>query len=316
MRVMSRSGCLLRAVILVVAVLALVIVSSLFFPTHQPHVALPAEAIFHIGSFPIYNTLLASWLSMLVLLVLFGLGTRKMRLIPKGWQNGVEAVYEALFNFVKQTAGEEHARLFFPVVATIFFYVIAAALTSLLPGFDTIGMGHAGQEAGAFFGTYQGWIVEEPLLRKANTDVNMPLALAIISFAFVTYSGIRALGFRHYASKFARFGQMFHGVGQLARGKIGSGLSGLFLGFIDVFVGTLEAISEFVRIISFTFRLFGNMTAGMVLLMMISFLVPWIIAVPFYGLEVLLGFVQALIFAGLTLVFASVAVLPHNTDHE
>ena len=313
---MSRSGCLLRAGILVVVVLALVIVSSLFFPTHRPHVALPADAIFHIGTFPIYNTLLASWLSMLLLIVLFGLGTRKMKLIPKGWQNGVEAVYEALFNFVKQTAGEDNARQFFPVIATIFFFVIAAALTSLLPGFDTIGMGHAGQQSGAFFGTYQGWIVEEPLLRKANTDVNMPLALAIISFAFVTYSGIRALGARQYAAKFARFGQMYRGFKHLMRGKIGSGLSGLFLGFIDVFVGSLEAISEFVRIISFTFRLFGNMTAGMVLLLMISFLVPWIIAVPFYGLEVLLGFVQALIFAGLTLVFASVAVLPHHEDHE
>jgi len=313
---MNRGGCLLRVGILILAILILVVVSSIFFPTHKPHVALPAEAIFHIGSFPIYNTLLASWLAILVLAAVFYLGTRKMKLIPKGWQNGVEAVYEALHNFMKETAGEENARRFFPVIATIFLYVVAAALTSLLPGFDTIGIGHMGQEAGAFFGTYQGWIVEEPLLRKANTDVNFPLALAIISFMFVTYSGIRGLGFRRYASKFARLGQVLHGIGQLMRGKIGSGLSGLFLGLIDMFVGALEAISEFVRIISFTFRLFGNMLAGMVLLLMISFLVPWIIAVPFYGLEVLLGFVQALIFAGLTLVFATVAVMPHDTDHE
>lgn len=313
---MNRSGCLLKVGILILATLILVVVSSLFFPTPKPHIALPAEAVFYIGSFPIYNTLLASWLAILLLAAVFYLGTRKMKLIPKGWQNGVEAVYEALYNFVKETAGEENARRFFPVIATIFFYVIAAALTSLLPGFDTIGIGHMGQEAGAFFGTYQGWIVEEPLLRKANTDVNFPLALAIISFVFVTYSGIRGLGFRRYASKFARLGQSFHGIGQLVRGKVRSGLSGLFLGLIDIFVGALEAISEFVRIISFTFRLFGNMTAGMVLLLMISFLVPWIIAVPFYGLELLLGFVQALIFAGLTLVFATIAVRPHDTDHE
>jgi F-type H+-transporting ATPase subunit a len=313
---MNRSGCLLKIGILILAVLVLVVVSSLFFPTPRPHVALPAEAVFHIGSFPIYNTLLSSWIAILVLAAIFYLGTRKMKLIPKGWQNGVEAVYEALYNFVKETAGEENARRFLPVIATIFFYVIAAALTSLLPGFDTIGMGHAGQEAGAFFGTYQGWIVEEPLLRKANTDINFPLALAIISFAFVTYSGIRALGFRHYASKFARLGQVYRGIGQIVRGKVRSGLSGLFIGLIDIFVGALEAISEFVRIISFTFRLFGNMTAGMVLLLMISFLVPWIIAVPFYGLELLLGFVQALIFAGLTLVFATIAVRPHDVDHE
>ena len=313
---MNRSGCLLKVGIPILAVLILVVVGSIFFPIHKPHVALPAEAVFYIGSFPIYNTLLASWLAILVLAAIFYLGTRKMKLIPKGWQNAVEAVCEALYNFVKETAGEENARRFFPVIATIFLYVIAAALTSLLPGFDSIGIGHTGQEAGAFFGTYQGWIIEEPLLRKANTDVNFPLALAIISFAFVTYSGIRGQGFRNYASKFARLGKVFSGISQLARGKIGSGLSGLFLGLIDMFVGALEAISELVRIISFTFRLFGNMTAGMVLLLMITFLVPWIVAVPFYGLEVLLGFVQALIFAGLTLVFATVAVMPHGTDQE
>lgn len=312
---MNRSGCLLRAGLLVLATLVLVVVSSLFFPTHRPHVALPAEAVFHIGGFPIYNTLLASWLAMLVLILVFWLGTRRMKLVPRGWQNAIEGVYEALFNFVRETAGEGNARRFFPVIATIFFYVLAAAFTSLLPGFDTIGGGHTGQQAGAFFGTYQGWIVEEPLLRKANTDVNFPLALALVSFAFVLYSGVRGLGVRAYAAKFIRVGQLAYGLRQLLRGRFGSGMSRVFLGLIDLFVGALETLGEFVRIISFTFRLFGNMTAGMVLLLMITFLIPWIVAVPFYGLELLLGFVQALIFSGLTLVFATIAVMPHEGEH-
>lgn len=312
---MNRSGCLVRVGILILAVLVLVIVSSLFFPLHRPHIALPAEAVFHIGGFPIYNTLLASWLAMLALILVFWLGTRKMNLIPRSWQNAVEGVYEALFNFVRDTAGDENARRFFPVIATIFFYVLAAAFTSLLPGFDTIGAGHMGQQSGALFGTYQGWIVEEPLLRKAHTDVNFPLALALASFVFVMYSGVRVLGVRAYAAKFIRVGQLGYGLGQLLRGRFASGISRIFLGLIDVFVGALETVGEFVRIISFTFRLFGNMTAGMVLLLMITFLVPWGVAVPFYGLELLLGFVQALIFSGLTLVFATIAVMPHTQEH-
>ena len=241
-----------------------------------------------------------------------------MKLIPKGWQNAVEAIYEALYNFVQGVAGEKNARLFFPIVATIFLYVIMSALLSLLPGFDTIGYGEPTPQEGlpgAFVGTYHGWIVEEPLLRKANTDINFPLALALVSFVFVEYSGIRALGFRHYMAKFVRVGQLRHGFGQLYRGHFRAALGGLFAGAIDVFVGVLEAISEFIRIVSFTFRLFGNMTAGMVLLLLIMFLLPWVVAVPFYGLEILFGFVQALIFAGLTLVFATMAVMPHEAEH-
>ena len=313
---MPRLGCFTKIIIAIFVVLALVIVGGLFFPVPEPHVVLPADAIFSIGGFPITNTLLASWLAILVLVAMFYFGTRKMKLIPRGWQNAMEAVYEGLYNFVEGAAGEKHARVFFPVVATIFLYVIMAALLSLLPGFDTIGMGYYGEQEGAFFGSYHGWIVEEPLLRKANTDINFPLALAVISFIFVEYVGIRALGLRRYGSKFFQVGQLSHGLGQLVRGKFRAALSGLFTGLIDMFVGSLELLSEFIRIISFTFRLFGNMTAGMVLLLMVAFLIPWVVAVPFYGLEMLLGFLQALIFGGLTLIFAVMAVKPHEGELE
>ncbi|TET26150.1 MAG: F0F1 ATP synthase subunit A, partial [Dehalococcoidia bacterium] len=90
----------------------------------------------------------------------------------------------------------------------------------------------------------------------------------------------------------------------------------LFSGAIDIFVGLLELLSELVRIISFTFRLFGNMTAGEILLLIVAFLVPWVLALPFYGLELLVGFVQALIFGGLTLVFATIAVTPHTAEAD
>ncbi len=103
-------------------------------------------------------------------------------------------------------------------------------------------------------------------------------------------------------------------MGQIFRGRLKAGLSGLITGVINIFVGFLEALSELVRIVSFTFRLFGNMTAGEILLLIAMFLVPWIFALPFYGLELLVGFVQALIFGGLTLVFLTVAVAPHGAE--
>ena len=98
------------------------------------------------------------------------------------------------------------------------------------------------------------------------------------------------------------------------KGKVKAGLSGLFTGAIDIFVGMLEGLSELIRIVSFTFRLFGNMTAGEILLLIAAFLIPWIFAIPFYGLELLVGFVQALIFGGLTLVFLTLAVTEHGTE--
>jgi F0F1-type ATP synthase membrane subunit a len=139
------------------------------------------------------------------------------------------------------------------------------------------------------------------LLRPAGTDLNMPIALAIISFLFVEGLALKYLSFSYFG-KFFRFQN-------LLRGKIGMGL-------IDLFVGILELISEFVRLLSFTFRLFGNMTAGEILLAVSAFLISFILTIPFYGLELLVGFVQALILAGLTLVFVSIAVTPHEHEEE
>ena len=130
------------------------------------------------------------------------------------------------------------------------------------------------------------------LLRSAGTDLNMPLALALISFVFVEYWGFRAHGFG-YLKKFFALGNLFR-----LRPS----------GLIDAFVGFLELISEFVRIVSFTFRLFGDMTAGEILVVMITFLVPFVAAEFVFGLELLVGLIQAIIFAALTLVFLSVAV--------
>jgi len=315
-------GCLPKIIIGIVIVLVLIVVSGLFFPTPQPEVHLAAnyggespEPFFTLGPIYVTNTLIASWLSILVLLGLFYFATRKMKLVPRGLQNLMEYAVEALLNFVEGVAGKENGRRFFPIIATIFLFVIANAWLSLLPIFNVIGLGHHGVSETLFFGEYSGTLIEVPLFRSANTYINVPLMLALMSFIFVEYWGISSLGVFHYMGKFFRFGQVGKGMGQLVRGKVKPAMGMIFTGAIDVFVGFVELMSEFIRLLSFTFRLFGNMTAGEVLLLLAAFLVPWVIPSIAYGLEFGIGFIQALIFGGLTLVFATMAVASHGAEH-
>jgi len=274
-----------------------------FMAVPKPHVTLPSEVLFEVAGFPITNTLIASWLSIIVLMVLFYVCTRKMKLIPGKLQNLAEMAVEALLSFVKSVAGEKHARLLFPVVATIFIYVITNAYLALLPFFGTIVV--TGQEGTAV-----------PLFRSANTDINVPLSIAVMSFIFVEFWGMKSLGAFRYLGEFFNFGQIGRGVKELFKGKIRPAITNIAFGFINLFVGMLEIFSHLIRIISFTFRLFGNMTAGEMLLLVSAFLIPLIFTIPFYGLELLIGFIQALIFAGLTLVFGTIAVAPMHEEQE
>ena len=135
-------------------------------------------------------------------------------------------------------------------------------------------------------------------------------------FCAVAFLVISALWFG-YVKKFANVGQFLIGLRHLSKGKFGAGMNGIFLGVIHIFIGLIEALSNVVRIVSFTLRLFGNMTAGEILLVMAAFLLPFLFALPFYGLELLVGFVQALIFSGLTLIFLTVAITSHEeAAHE
>jgi F-type H+-transporting ATPase subunit a len=266
----------------------------------QPKFELPAETVFHLFGFPVTNSIIAAWITMIFLVVFFYAVTRRMKIVPGRLQSAFEFLLGWLYDFCRRVAGEENGRKFFPVVTTIFLFVAFNAWLSLIPGFGSV-----------MVATAEG--AQVPLLRGANTDINMPLALALVSFVFVEYFGLKSLGVR-YLGKFLNVGQFFRSIGQMTRGKLRTGLSGLFTGFIHIFVGLLETLSEFVRIVSFTFRLFGNMTAGEILLLIAAFLIPWVFALPFYGLELLVGFVQALIFSGLTLVFLTIATAHHGEE--
>lgn len=239
-----------------------------------------------IMQWAVTNTMLSAWLTSVIMLVFFIGGARKPKMIPGRFQALVEIMFETLLNFAASVLGREMGRKAFPVVATIFFFVLFNAWLAILliPIYQAIGYGinYPGES----------FALKAHLLRPAGTDINMPLALALVSFVFVEYWGFRAHNFG-YLKKFFAFGDI---------------LRGRPAGIINVFVGLLELISELVRIVSFTFRLFGNMTAGEILVVMITFLVPFVATQFVFGLELLVGLIQSVIFAGLTLVFLSVAV--------
>ena len=232
-----------------------------------------------ITQFAVTNTLLSAWFATVMLVLFFVLGSRKKSLVPGRFQSLVESLLEAALGFCSSVLGPEMGRKAFPVVATIFFFVLFNAWLALLPFYQFLGFTKDGE-------------IKAHLLRSAGTDLNFPLALALISFIFVEYWGIRSHGLGYFKKFFA--------IGGLLRLRPA--------GLIDAFVGFLELISEFVRIVSFTFRLFGNMTAGEILVVMITFLVPFVAVEFVFGLELLVGLIQAVIFASLTLVFLSVAV--------
>ncbi len=268
-----------------------------------PNVQLPAETIFHIFGFAVTNSILASWITIGVLVGIAYAVTHRIRLIPSRLQNLLEMALGWMLNLCVDVAGEKNGRRFFPVITTIFLFVLMNSWLALVPGFGSILVYTAGGH-------------EVHLLRGANTDINTSLALALISFIFVEYLGITAhggFGLRYF-KKFINVGPFFKSIGKLFTGKFRDGFSGLFMGIINIYVGMVEGLSELIRILSFTFRLFGNMTAGEILILMMMFLAPWILAIPFYGLELLVGVVQAIIFGGLTLVFATIAVTPHEGE--
>jgi F-type H+-transporting ATPase subunit a len=266
-------------------------------PDPDPH--LPAPEIFHIFGWPITNGVLAGWITVVFLVVLGWAVTRRMKLIPGRLQVAFELVIGWIYDLCKSIAGEENGRKFFPVICTIFLFVLFNAWLSLIPGYGSILLGH------------------HELIRGANTDVNTPLAIALISFVFVAYFGLKSLGIK-WLGQYFNFGPLFRSLGRIFKGKLN--IMDIFSGVIDAFVGGLELLSRFITIISFTFRLFGNMTAGEILLLIAAFLVPWVLAIPFYGLELLIGLVQALIFSLLTLVFVTMAVTPthgaESPEHE
>jgi F-type H+-transporting ATPase subunit a len=267
----------------------------------KPEIDISSQEVFNILGWPITNTILAAWLSIIVL-VLFGyLATRRLKAIPSGLQAVVEFIIDSLLKFCQNIAGEENGRRFLPLIATIFLFIITNAWLSLLPGFHSITIMVAGGKT-------------VNLLRDANVDINFALALAIVSFVAIEYFSFKALGVSHYLTDFLNAGELITSIGKLIQGDFKTAIKGLALGIVYLFIGILEFMSKVIRVASFTFRLFGNMLAGEILILITIFLVPWVFSLPFYGLELLVGFIQALVFGSLTLVFLTIGISGHKDE--
>ena len=240
------------------------------------HISLAAESLFHIGSFSVTNTLIMSVIITLFLVILTILVRKKFNKAPKGLQNLIELLVEKMLNFMESvTQDRRQAIRFFPLVATIFIFIILSNWVEIIPGLGTIGLKE----------TVHGKDVIVPFIRSSSADLNMTLGIAAISVFATQMFGIIGIGFFKHAGKFISF-----------------------KGPIEFFVGLLELVSEVAKMISFSFRLFGNIFAGEVLLTVVLFLVPYLVPLPFLFLEIFVGFVQALVFSMLTLVFLKMAV--------
>ncbi|MFA7249941.1 MAG: F0F1 ATP synthase subunit A [Dehalococcoidia bacterium] len=374
----------MKLLLIAAAAIALIVLGFLFVGGVSPTIVVAPEHIFTVGGLAITNTMFTSWWVVLLLIVVAIVTRSGLRLVPSGFAGFIEAIVEIFYGVVVSVAGEKNGRRFFPLVATIFFFVLTSNYFGLLP-LNAIGKpepGHGAKQAvfgqatlpligdiayiplkpqtidvgaggepilpagaeghgvpaapekapapakGAALGATEAVVSRDaanaastavvtpgeseeaphdafsgalsPYFRSLNTDINAPLAVAIFSFIFVEFWGLQSLG-PGYLKKFFAFDAIFR-----------KGPSGL----IDIFVGVLEFVSELSRMVSFTFRLFGNVFAGEVLLTMMAFLVPFLLADVFYGLELLVGLIQAFVFAMLTLVFAGMAVAHHGgEDH-
>ena len=288
---------------LIGAVFFVFLVGFIFLRGPTPHIAIAAEELTTVGGVKITNTMVTGWIITAIIVIGLFVVSRNWQLVPSGVQNFVEAAFEGFYQLVTNIAGDENGRRFFPLVASIFFFILIANWLSLTPIFNVIGfVGHEEpvetqleehgyveglifEKVGPFYTIpfsspsnlrvtsdansieldepdsqekYDEAVAEDqkvgeliPLFRGINTDLNTPLAIAIVAVIAIQFWGITSLGLGTYAGKFFNF-----------------------KGPIDFFVGFLELVSEVVRLISFTFRLFGNMFAGEVVILMFTFLTP------------------------------------------
>ena len=249
------------------------------------HISISAEELFRAGAIPMTNTLVLTLVISAGLVLFSARFFTRLSLVPGRLQSAVETIFESLWNLVVDVAGNESlARKFFPLIATIFFFVLFSNWSGLVPGLGTVGiLEHDGHT-----------II--PFIRSPSADLNMTLALSLVSVFTVQFMGIAAIGVVKYAKKFLVSPlQKPYGVG--------------------TFMGILELMGEATRVVSFSFRLFGNIFAGEVLLIVILNLVPFLAPVHFFFLEIFVGVVQAAVFSILTLVFLKMATLEPEHAH-
>jgi len=254
------------------------------------NISLKAETLFYLGSFPVTNALLLATIALVILAVLAVTLRYKLTIIPHGLQNIFEMLIDGALGLMDSVLGDRKtSERYLPLVFTVFLFILCSNWLGLLPGVGSVTFLPAAAGGGAAAGAAGGGAV--PLFRSPASDLNFTLALALIAVTLINVLGAAAIGIKKRAAVFFNF-----------------------KGPIDFFVGILELIGEFARIISFSFRLFGNVFAGEVLLAIMAYLVPYVVPLPFMFLEIFVGFIQAFIFGMLTLVFVAMAVAEHGGE--
>ncbi len=320
-----------RWVVLVLIILG-IFLGGKFLPI-RPEITVAAEKLVEeplfslgpLGDFYLVNTIPTLVFTVLLIMLIAYAANRSLKqsantdLVPRGIGNLIESILELLYNLTEGSAGTKYARMIFPWFATIMIYVLFANLLKLIPGFETIGVlhpahgdGHATQLLGNFLGkkwsllrAEEGDSILVPFARGISVDLNFTVALALISVVMIQVIGLRAQGFGYF-SKFWNTRRMFKAP---------------FFGAMDFLVGLIELISEISKVLSFAFRLFGNMFAGVVLLAVVATMLNGllgrfpVIPAMLYLFELFVGVIQAFVFGMLTMVFMAQATQGHGEEH-
>lgn len=240
-------------------------------------ISFASEPIFHFQNFPITNTFLNALLVDVIIISIIVAVRKNLSKIPNLFQNAVETVIETFYDLTESIAPNRAAKIF-PYLMSFFLFILIANWSSLLPGIGTVG----------FFENKK--LI--PIFRGATTDINTTLALALISAGATHALSIKTLGIKEYLGRY------------------------FSLNPINLFVGILEIISEITKVVSLSFRLFGNIFAGEVVLFTVSGIFAFLFPLPFMLLEIIVGFVQALVFAMLTMAFMAILTTPHHEVEE
>ncbi len=269
------------------------------------HISLAPDVIFTIPgiNLPVTNTLLCTWISIIILAAIFFAATRRRAMVPTGIQNAVEYIVEFLRGQAENISGKKYGRRFFPLVATLFVFILISNLLDIFPGVETIGTyqpetATKSQPVFGFllFGDLSNQLV--PWIRPATSDLNLTLAMAVVVIVTCQVYGFITLGPGEHLNKYFNFKSLFSKHN--------------FEGAIDFFVGILDIISELSRVASLSLRLFGNVFAGSVVLAVFAFVIPFAADIIFIPFELLVAAIQAYVFALLTLVYLQLAVTSHE----
>ena len=256
-------------------------------------VTLHAEPIFNVGNFNVTNSLINSWVAVLII-VLFAFTIRKsIKKIPRGIQNAFEIIVEGAMNMADSVTGDRNkTKKIFPVVFAIFSFILLNNWLGLLPGIGSIGFIEEGHGQAMFV----------PFFRGGTADLNTTLALALFAVLASNMFGIFTIGIWRYFNKFVNV----KALGEVAV-KVRQQPTVAIINPIKFFVGIIEIIGEIAKVASLSFRLFGNIFAGEVLLSSMALIFAYAVPIPFIFLEIIIGIIQALIFAMLTLVYFTIA---------